>query len=158
MPVKAVQAELPLFESVSGLLGKRYDERLAYAFPEANPPYLPLGKMIIVQLRTPGDFKILPDGKKFFFTAETQEMEKYSIQTGLVRYLGPVAYKNRLTLESFPEQAWCKPGDFVRVPKYGGERVSVEVANKREAIFLTVNDTDVLGLILGNPLAIKAVV
>lgn len=145
------------FSTNSAMLGDRYNDQLAYAFPEAEPPYLPCGKMIIVQLRTPGAFKILPNGEKFYFSDETQEMEKYNIQTALVRRMGPVAYKNRLTLEPFPEGNWCNPGDFVRVPKYGGERITVEAANKRAAIFLTVNDTDVLGLIVGDPLTIKAI-
>lgn len=151
---------MPLFQKNSELLGERYNESLAYAYPEAEPPYLPLGKMIVVQLRTPGAFKVIqtPDGpKKIHFSDETQEMEKYNIQTGLVRYMGPVAYKNRLTLEEFPEGAWCKPGDFVRVPKFGGERVKIDTADKREAIFLMVNDTDVLGFVHGDPLAVKAI-
>jgi len=137
----------------------KVDERLAYAFPEADPPYLPLGKMIVVQLRTPGDFKILPNGQKFYFTDETQAVEKFNVQTGLVRMLGPVAYKNRLTLGDFPEGAWCKPGDFVRVPKYGGDRVAVPTKDdpKREAMFLIVNDIDVIGLVNGDPLAIKGI-
>lgn len=148
------------FDRVSELLGVRYDERLAYSYPEADPPYLPLGKMIIVQLRTPGDFKIIKTSqgdKKILFADESKDMEKFNIQTGLVRSLGPVAYKNRLTLDEFPEGAWCKPGDFVRVPKYGGERVGVMLDDKREAFFLTVNDTDVLGLVYSDPLAIKAI-
>ena len=145
---------LPL--SNAKLLGERYNDRVAYAFPEALPPYLPLGNKIIVQLRTPGDFKIMPNGSKFFFADESKELEKFNVQTGLVRCLGPVAYKNRLTLADFPEGDWIKPGDFVRVPKYGGERVSVPLDDKREAIFLTVNDTDVLGYVYSDPLAIKA--
>ena len=133
--------------------------RLADAFPSAEPPYLPLGKMIVVQLRTPGDFKTLSNGQKLYFADESKDADKFNIQTGLVRMLGPVAYKNRLTLEPFPEGAWCKPGDFVRVPKYGGDRVGVPLKDGtgREAIFLIVNDTDVLGLVNGDPLAIKAI-
>ena len=148
------------FKSLKELLGKKYDDKLAYAFPEADPPYLPCGKMIVVQLRTPGDFKILPNGQKFFFTDETKDYEKFNIQTGVVRVLGPLAYKNRATLEDFPEGAWATPGQFVRVPKYGGDRVGVPSKGDpaREAFFLTVNDTDVLGLVYGDPLAIKAIV
>lgn len=134
-------------------------DRLAYAFPDADLPYLPMGTKIVVQLRTPGDYKILGNGQKFYFTDETKDADKFNIQTGVVRALGPVAYKNRLTLESFPEGAWVKPGDFVRVPKYGGDRVGTPTKDgtNREAIFLTVNDTDVLGLVNGDPLAIKAI-
>ena len=135
------------------------DTRLAYAFPDADVPYLPLGKMIMVQLRTPGDFKVLANGQKLYFTDETKEYEKHNVQTGLVRKLGPVAYKHRLTLESFPEGDWCKPGDFVRVPKYGGDRVAVPCRDdpKREAMFVVVNDTDVIGLVNGDPLSLKAI-
>lgn len=142
------------------LLGKKYDDKLAYAFPDADPPYLPCGKMIVVQLRTPGDFKTLGNGQKIYFADETKDYEKYNIQTAVVRVLGPLAYKNRVTMEDFPEGPWATPGQFVRVPKYGGDRVGVPVKgdDKREAIFLTVNDTDVLGLVYGDPLAIKAIV
>lgn len=147
---------LAMPKSNAVLLGDRYDERIAYAFPEAMPPYLPMGTKIIVQLRTPGDYKTLANGQKIFFADESKDLEKFNVQTGLVRLLGPLAYRNRLNGEPFPEGAWVKEGDFVRVPKYGGERVAVALEDKREAVFLTVNDTDVLGYVYSDPLAIKA--
>lgn len=154
MSAEIAKREMP--KTNADLLGKRYDERVAYAFPEAAPPYLPFGNKVIVQLRTPGDFKVMPNGQKIYFADESKELEKFNVQTGLVRCLGPLAYCNRLTGESFPEGPWCAAGEFIRVPKYGGERVAVVLADKREAIFLTVNDTDALGYVYSDPLAIKA--
>jgi len=72
--------------------------------------------------------------------------------------LGPLAFKNRNTMESWPEGNWCKPGDFVRVPKYGGDRWKVPHGKdgEEEALFVIFNDLDIVGGVVGDPLAIKA--
>ena len=71
--------------------------------------------------------------------------------------IGPVAFKNRNTMEPWPEGAWASPGDFVRVPKHGGDRWTVKVPDSEyEALFVVFNDLDITGKITGDPLAIKA--
>ncbi len=156
-PLNLKQPEVP---SLKSLLGKLYDENLAYAFPDVAPPYLPTGKNILVQLRTPGNFKKLSGGKILYYADESVDFEKFNIQTAIVRYLGPVAYRHRLTMETFPEGEWAVPGEFVRVPKFGGDRVGVALNDdqKRSAMFVMVNDTDIVGQVFGDPLALKGIV
>lgn len=142
--------------------GRKYGDDLKYAFPDVVPPYVPLGTRILVQLRTPGTVKTLANGKSFYLPDETIDYEKISVQTALVRALGPAAFKNRSTMENWPEGDWCVPGEFVRIPRYGGDKVAVPLNDeqKREVIFMTMEDRDVIGLIhlTHDPLAVKQVV
>lgn len=141
--------------------GRKYSDELQYAFPDVAPPYVPLGTRILVQLRTPGTIKTLANGKKFFLPDETVDYEKMTVQTALVRSLGPAAFKNRATMQNWPEGDWCVPGEFVRIPRYGGDRVSIPLNDeqKREVIFMTMEDRDVIGLIPASydPLNVKQV-
>lgn len=152
---------LPAHEAIT-LTGRKYVEDLEYAFPDVAPPYVPLGTRILVQLRTPGSVKTLNNGTKFFLPDETVDYEKMTVQTALVRQLGPAAFKNRATMQNWPEGDWCVPGEFVRIPKFGGDRVAVQLndENKREVIFMTMEDRDVIGLLTldHDPLAVKQVV
>lgn len=145
--------------SVKEVLGKAYTEKLAYSYPEAMPPYYPVGEKIIVQLRTPGNFKVLANGQKFYLADETVDYEKYNIQTALVRAVGPLAYCDRRDKTPWIEGPWCKVGDFVRVPKFGGDRVGVPLGDeqKRDAMFLAIIDRDVIGVITGDPLGVKTI-
>jgi hypothetical protein len=71
--------------------------------------------------------------------------------------VGELAFKNRTTMEPWPEGNWCKPGDFVRVPKYGGDRWTVKTADGAdEALLVIFNDLDLIGKVTGDPLGIKA--
>lgn len=160
MQRRAVNFKQPEVPSLKTLLGKLYTDEIAYAFPDVSPPYLPCGKNILVQLRTPGNFKILSNGKKFYFADESVDFEKFNVQTAVVRALGPVAYRHRLTMETFPEGEWAVPGEFVRVPKFGGDRVGVPLNDEqnRTAFFVMVNDTDAVGRVYGDPLALKGIV
>lgn len=159
-PRRAVNLKQPEVPTLKSLLGKIYDDKIAYAFPDVSPPYLPTGKNILVQLRTPGNYKILGNGQKFFFADESVEVEKFNIQTAIVRYLGPVAFRHRLTMETFPEGEWAVPGEFVRVPKFGGDRIGIPLDDeqKRSAFFVMVNDTDIVGRVYGDPLDLKGIV
>ena len=74
----------------------------------------------------------------------------------LFRSVGALAFKNRNTMESWPEGSWCKPGDYVRVPKYGGDRWEVPMESGESALFVIFNDLDIIGQVTGDPLAIRA--
>jgi co-chaperonin GroES (HSP10) len=131
------------------------DAALNFAFPNVDPGTLPTGSRILVQIRTP---KTKSDGG-IILTEETRETEKWNTQVAKVVALGPGAFKNRNTMEPWPEGAWCAPGNYVRVPKYGGDRWEVPVPGRtREepALFVIFRDLDVVGVVTGDPLAIKA--
>jgi hypothetical protein len=42
------------------------------------------------------------------------------------------------------------------VPKYGGDRWEVPLANGESALFVIFNDLDIIGQVTGDPLAIRA--
>jgi hypothetical protein len=73
--------------------------------------------------------------------------------------IGPLAFKNRESMESWPEGAWAKVGDFVRVPKWGGDRWEVDYeqnGSTGKALFTFFNDHELIGRVTGDPLKIKA--
>jgi hypothetical protein len=71
--------------------------------------------------------------------------------------LGPVAFRDRDTLDLWPEGAWVIPGAFVRCPKYGGDRWEVNVPGTMDpALFALFNDLELSGEITGDPLEMVA--
>jgi hypothetical protein len=151
---------LPKIPTVAELLGNAYTEEIAERFPDAQPPVYPTGINILVQLRVPGKFVKLPNGKKIWIPDESQQAEQARAQTALVRAVGPAAYRNRQTLRLWPEGYWCVPGQFIRTPMYGGDRMEVPFRFPGEevdtaALFVTFRDQDCLGVVTSDPLKIK---
>lgn len=112
------------------------------AFPVADPGLEPFGSNILVQMRTPltktkGGI-IVPD--------EARETDQWNTQVAKLISVGPVAFHNRDTMTLWPEGAWAKPGEYLRVPKYGGDRwwVESEGADKK-SLFVVFNDLDMIG-------------
>ena len=122
------------------------------AFPDVNPSFEPYGSRVVVQVRNPQKKTksglIIPD--------EAQDTEKWNTQVALVRAVGPLAFCNRETMQPWAEGIWCHPGEFVRVPKYGGDRWEVPLADGGKALFAVFNDLDIIGRFLADPLAVKA--
>jgi co-chaperonin GroES (HSP10) len=128
------------------------EDALAEAFPAVNAGVQPFGSRVLIQIRTPR--KVTRGG--IILSSETQDTEKWNTQVAKVVSVGPLAFKNRNTQESWPEGDWCKPGDFVRVPKYGGDRWEVAINKDDSAMFVIFNDLDIIGQVTGDPLAVKA--
>lgn len=116
---------------------------LSDAFPEVNPHHRPFGEDVLVQIRTPRRMSkggiVLPE--------DSRETEIWNTQVAKVVALGPVAFHNRETLAPWPEGAWCAVGDYVRVPKYGGDRWWVDAPEHADgkALFVLFKDTDLKG-------------
>lgn len=129
-----------------------YEDALATAFPAVDAGIQPFGSRVLVQIRTP---KKKSDGG-IIIDINTQDTEKWNTQVAKVIAVGPLAFKNRNTMESWPEGDWCRPGDYVRVAKYGGDRWEVPLDNKESALFVIFNDLDIIGRITVDPLTVKA--
>ena len=132
-------------------------EDLAKAFPDVDPGHLPFGSRVLVQLRRP---KIRSKGG-LILAEETIETEKWNTQIGKVLAIGPVAFCSRETLKPWPEGAWAKVGDYVRIPKFNQDKWEVEYEDdgkKELALFMFINDLDLIGKKTGNPLEVKAYV
>jgi co-chaperonin GroES (HSP10) len=126
-------------------------EEISKAFPDVDPGFLPLGSRIVVQLRSA---KTKSKGG-IILVNETIETEKWNTQIAKVRAIGPVAFKNRTTLESWPEGAWFEVGDYVRIPKFNQDKWFVSFED-HDVLFMLINDLDILAKKTGNPLEVKA--
>ena len=127
---------------------------IAWAFPSVDPGAKPLGGRILVQLRRT---KRTVTGAGIILVEETRETEKWNNMVAKVIEIGPLAFKKRDTMEPWPEGSWCEIGDYIRVPKWGGDRWEVEVEGEEEkALFMILNDHEVIAKVTGNPLEMKA--
>jgi co-chaperonin GroES (HSP10) len=128
------------------------DNTLNEAFPVADPGIKPLGSRILVQIRNPKE----KTASGIIIDRGSKDTEKWNTQVAKVIAVGPLAFHNRNTMEPWPEGAWCKEGDFVRVAKYGGDRWEVELPSGDVALYVIFNDLDIIGLVTGDPTKIRA--
>jgi co-chaperonin GroES (HSP10) len=138
-------------QEISNKIDFGYDT-LDEAFPPCDPGVVPFGSRVLCQIRTP---KSKTKGG-IILTSDVRETEHYNTQVAKVIGVGSLAFKNRNTMEAWPEGSWCEVGDFVRIPRYGGDRWSVKTNDGEEAIVVIFNDLDLVGRVTGDPLAIKA--
>lgn len=134
------------------------------AFPTVSPGLRPFGNLVLCQIRkarsqTAGGI-ITPD--------EILATEQYNTQVAKVLAIGPIAFKNRGTGDDWPEGAWAKPGMFVRVPKYQGDRWTKTFTRKGidhrgqevdvtdEVNFVLFKDLALLGEFEDDPLSVRA--
>jgi co-chaperonin GroES (HSP10) len=132
------------------------EAELAWAFPSVDPGAKPLGARILVQLRRT---KKKATSAGIILVEETKETEKWNNMVAKVIDIGPLAFKKRDTMEPWPEGSWCEIGDYLRVPKWGGDRWEVAVEGEKDedpALFMVLNDHEVIAKLTGDPLAMKA--
>lgn len=123
---------------------------LDWCFPAVDPGIAPLGGRVLVQLRRVKQ----TTSSGIILTNESRDYEKYNTQTAKVVSVGPLAFKKRDTMEPWPEGVWAEVGDFVRVPKYGGDRFEVPVDGEPEepALFMLINDHELIAKVTGDPM------
>ena len=63
---------------------------------------------------------------------ETRESERVQSMVAKVLALGPIAFKNRDTLTEWGEGLWCSVGDYVRVPRWSGDRFTIPNPNDQD--------------------------
>ena len=91
-----------------------------------------------------------------YLAPETRSDRQWNTQVARVVELGPLAFRNRETAERWPEGSWCSPGDFIRVPRWGGDRWEREVPGAEEkAKFVIFNDHEVIAKLTIDPLEMK---
>lgn len=142
-----------MLEYVTNKVDYGYDG-LDDAFPPVEPGVEPLGSRVLVQLRSA---KTRTKGG-IILTQEVQETDQWNTQVAMIRAIGPLSFRHRDSMEEWKEGAWCNVGDFVRVPKYGGDRWSVKIdegGSQREVLFILFNDLDLIARV-NDPLAMRA--
>jgi co-chaperonin GroES (HSP10) len=133
------------------------EAEMAWAFPSVDPGAKPLGGRLLVQLRRT---KKATTASGIILVEETKTTEKWQNMVAKVIEIGPLAFKHRDTMLSWPEGSWCTEGDYIRVPKWGGDRWEVHVPgedeNEESALFMVLNDHEVIAKLTGDPLAMRA--
>lgn len=141
-----------------------YDS-LDEAFPPCDPGCEPTGYRVLFQLRTP---KAKTRGG-IILTDEARETDQWNTQVAKVVAVGPLAFKDRSSGEPWIDGAWCEVGDFVRIPKYGGDKFTVTAKEetvrdegasysakvKTEVIFVIFRDADISAKVR-DPLSVVA--
>lgn len=139
--------------SVSFAARVEFDQTLEEAFPEVDHNLSPFGSRVLVQMRTAK--KMTKGG--IALPAETQETIQWNNQVGIVRAFGPLCFKDSKTLQPWPEGDWCKIGEYVRVPKHGGDKYEIKIPGRDKddgdvALFVLVDHLNLLGRV-PNPMA-----
>lgn len=147
---------------------------MAEAFPEVDPGLKPLGNLGVFMIRRPK--RTTRSG--LLIAQEARSTEHYNTQVAKCVALGDLAFKTVRNVDGeekiceWPEGAWFKPGDFVRVPRYGGDRYTVQatlketqkmIGGKTETVEITDNIVfavfkvrDILGFITSDPRTVRA--
>lgn len=133
------------------------DADIAWAFPSVDPGAKPLGGRILVQLRRT---KKKTTGSGIILVEETKETEKWNNMVAKVVEIGPLAFKNRDTMQGWPEGSWVVAGDYIRVPKWGGDRWEVKVPGEDHledpALFMILNDHEIIAKVTCSPLEMRS--
>lgn len=128
-------------------------QSLEEAFPEVDSGIQPLGGRVLIQMRRAT--KKSKGG--ILLVEETSETVKWNQQVGKVIALGAMAFRDRGSGESWKEGAWVRVGDFVRVPRWNGDRVEIPVKGSDTPVtFVVFNDHELICKVTGDPLALRA--
>lgn len=145
--------EVKKIEKFSRVKTKSDPKALSWAFPDVDCGMTPYGGRIIVQLLR---VKKTTSGG-ILLVEQDREAEKWNNMIGKIVEVGPLAFKNRDTMKEWVEGVWAKKGDFVRVPKYGGDRWEVKIEGDEEPVlFMTISDHELIAKVTGDPLSFKA--
>lgn len=121
------------------------------AFPSVDPQCTPLGNRVMVQIRRTAT----KTRGGLILVEETKETVKWNGQVARVYALGPIAFRSRENAEPWPEGMWAAPGDFVRVPRWGGDRIEVPVKDGEPVVFVCFQDHELISKVTGDPLVMK---
>jgi len=114
---------------------------LVDAFPQVVPGVIPLGARVLVQLRTVRE----KTQGGLIIVEDTREFNKANTQLGRIYQLGPIAFRNRDTGMLWKEGVWAIPGDYVRIPKWGGDRFERKIPGTGDkALFCIFSDHEII--------------
>jgi len=129
------------------------------AFPTVDPGLEPYGSRVLVQIRLAK--KRTAGG--IYVPTESRGVEHDLTQIAKVIKCGPLAFKNRDKGVQWIEGAWCEAGEYVRVPRYGGDRWGVlpkshsgPATDGDYVEFVVFDDLDLIGKVTCDPLSVVA--
>ena len=123
------------------------DKSVDEMFPTIDPEFTPFGHRVVVQIRR----VVNKTNSGIILSTGTKDEEIYNGQVAKLLLVGPLAFKKRTTGEEWPEGTWAKPGDYVKVPRWGGDRWTVDLRDGLEPVMLAIlSDADLIGAYTGD--------
>lgn len=119
-------------------------DTLADAFPDVDPNFEPFGSLVLLQVRIARE-RVSKDSN-LVLPEEVRATIQANTQVAKVIAYGPLAFKNRNTGQPWPEGAWANVGDYVRIPRHGGDRWEVKCSDG-VVMFVTFKDLELAGRI-----------
>lgn len=96
-------------------------QTLDEAFPDVDPGTEPFGSLVLLQIKAAA----VKTAAGLHIVQNTIETESDNTRVAKVIACGPLAFHSRDTGKPWPEGAWAKPGEYVRIGLYGGDRWKV---------------------------------
>lgn len=122
-------------------------------FPPIDPEFTPFGHRVVVQIRR----VVNKTSSGIILSTGAKEEEAYNGTVAKLISVGPLAFKKRTTGEEWPEGTWAKPGDYVKVPRWGGDRWSINLNDGLEPVMLAVlSDADLIGAYTGDIMRVRS--
>lgn len=150
-----LKATPEVLENVAVEKDWRTDPTVLENFPKVDPKVVPLGARVLVQLVSPRK----KSAGGILLVEETKETERWNNQVARVIAVGPLAFCNRETGLPWNEGMWAAPGDFVIIPRWGGNRRTVTSKDGTEKVyFTTLNDHEIIERVYGNPMELETFV
>jgi len=129
------------------------DKSIDEMFPTIDPEFTPFGHRVVVQIRR----VVNKTSSGIILSTGTKETEAYNGQVAKLISVGPLAFKKRTTGEEWPEGTWARPGDFVKVPRWGGDRWTVDLRDGLEPVMLAIlSDADLIGAYTGDVTKVRS--
>lgn len=126
-------------------------------FPVVDPGEIPLGSLVLLQVKQP----MTKTSGGIVLTKNDIETEFDNTSVAKVLDIAVGAFKNRSTLEPWPEGAWVEVGDYVRVSQHNGKRWTKAIPGtagnsvEDRVTFVLIDDLHLASKIK-DPLAVKA--
>lgn len=123
------------------------DKTIEEMFPDVDIGFRPFGHRVVVQIRR----VVNKTSSGIILSTGAKDEEAYNGQVAKLIAVGPLAFKKRTTGEEWPEGIWAKPGDYVKVPRWGGDRWTVDLKDALEPVMLAIlSDADLIGAYTGD--------
>ena len=127
------------------------------AFPDVDPGEKPLGSLVLLQIKRPAT----KTKSGFQLSGYDMETEFDNTKIAKVIAMGRLAFCSRTTGEQWPEGAWVKVGDYIRISQHNVGTWTIPMPGTRGT---TIEDRITFGLmddlqcksIVDDPLKTKA--
>lgn len=114
--------------------GAKRAKYIAEHFPEVNYGGRVPGPCVLIQLR------MVPVKTKggIALPQQTRDFNEQQTTLGIIRMVGPTAFKDKDTGTPWKEGAWYKVGDLVMAQRYKGRRFAISVPGSENRVVFVI--------------------